>query len=56
MIEGDVLKEAMIRWRTQNERGDITGKQYFEGGMDSIIMIAQMFGLSEEWIQKELIE
>lgn len=56
MIEGKTLIEAMIRWKTQYEQGDKEGKEYFEGGMDAIIMIAQMFGLSDVWVQNNLIE
>lgn len=52
----DIFIEAYMRWQSENERGDIEGKRYFEGGLDALIMLAQMLGYSEEWIQKNLIE
>ncbi len=51
----EVFIEAYMRWQSEQERGDPEGKKYFEGGLDAIIMLAQMLGYSEEWIQNQLI-
>jgi hypothetical protein len=50
-----IFIEAYMRWQSEHEGGDIAGKPYFEGGCDALIMLAQMFGASDEWIQKELM-
>lgn len=50
-----IIIEAYMRWQSEQERGNIEGKRYFEGGLDALIMLAQMIGFSNEWIGKELI-
>ena len=51
----EIFIEAYMRWQSENERGDLEGKKYFEGGMDAIIMLAQMLGISDKWIQEKLL-
>lgn len=50
-VEG-IFTEAYMKWQSEHEGGDIAGKPYFEGGCDAMIMLAQMFGASEDFIKK----
>lgn len=51
----EVFIEAYMRWQSEHERGDPEGKKYFEGGLDAMIMLAQMLGVPDKWIQENLL-
>ena len=51
-----IFIEAYMRWEAEYDRGDPNGKKYFNGGLDAIIMLAQMLGCSDDWIKQELTQ
>ncbi len=49
-----IFIEAYMRWEAEHDRGDPDANNYFEGGLDAIIMLAQMLGCSDDWIKTKL--